>query len=229
MMRGLAKAGIVLSAIAALSANCILAQPYSVHGSDWIFNLSGTVRVPAFGFSTPVSVPNQPITINQTGNNFNGLRDDFVVPLSIPPYVPSTTLNGGFFVIGAQDGIEAQGFEAGPIQFNLGSVQVRLYNVTINLAGIIAGVNPSVTDAFGQRVYLINGVPSTSPFSTAPLTSWGWVQTTEVNFGLGWQNVGPAQLEVASWTLERPVPEPASLLALGSGLIGLLGLRRRKR
>ena len=225
MMRGMTKLGTILGVIAVLSVSSLFAQ--SVHGSDWLFSLSGIVRVPALGFSTSVTVNNQPVTISQSDNSFNGLRDDFTVPLSIPPYIPSTTLNGGFFVIGASNGIEAQGFESGPISFTLGSVQVRLHNVTANLAGIIAGVNPSITDAFGPRVYLINGVPSTSPFSTAPLTSWVTVATVEVNFGFGWQNVGPGQLEVASWTLERPVPEPASLLALGSGLIGLLGLRRR--
>lgn len=227
-MKGLTKLSLV-SAISTLLAICAYTQPYSVQGSDWVLNLSGTVSVLSLGFSSPVSINNQSVSISQSGNNFNGLRDDFTVPFSLPPYIPSANLNGGFFAIGSQDGIEAQGFEAGPIQFTLGGAGVRLYGVTVNLAGLIAGVNTALTDAYGQRVYLINGVPTTSPFSNTPLTSWGTVQTVEVNFGFGWQNVGPAQLSISSWSLERPVPEPASLLALGSGLVGLLNLRRRKK
>jgi hypothetical protein len=227
-MKSLTKLSLV-SAISTFFAIYAYTQPYSVQGSDWILNLSGTVSVPSLGFSSPVSINNQSVSISQSDNNFNGLRDDFTIPFSLPPYIPSANLNGGFFVIGSQDGIEAQGFEAGPIQFSLSGVGVRLHGITVNLAGLIAGVNTALTDAYGQRVYLISGVPTTSPFSNAPLTSWGTVQTVEVNLGFGWQNVGPAQLSISAWSLERPVPEPASLLALGSGLVGLLNLRRRKK
>ncbi|MCS7227285.1 MAG: hypothetical protein NZ821_09875, partial [Gloeomargarita sp. SKYB31] len=116
-MRGWRKAVLVLSAITALSANCLWAQPYSVEGNDWVFNLSGTVRVPALGFSQNVNLNNVPVTVDQNENDFGDGYDDFTVPFALPPFIPPTNLDGGFFTISSQPGVEAQKFLPGPIEF----------------------------------------------------------------------------------------------------------------
>jgi hypothetical protein len=116
------------------------------------------------------------------------------------------------------------------INFNL-----RLRNVVINIAGQVTGINNGVNEAFGPRVYQIDGIPSPSswddPSDPNPPTNTSWARIGDIDANIlgNWNRIGQGIVDVDSWLAIRPVPEPASLLALGSGLVGLLGLRRRRK
>ena len=93
--------------------------------------------------------------------------------------------------------------------------------------GWINAFNPT-TGAFAGTLDLANG----SPFAEPALWS--------LDFGIGGNGGTPGVLYFTSGltlsqtggllgSLTAPTPEPATLTLLGTGLIGLLGLRRRKR
>ena len=93
--------------------------------------------------------------------------------------------------------------------------------------GWINAFNPT-TGAFAGTLDLVNGTPFAEP------ALWS------LDFGIGGNGGTPGVLYFTSGltlsqtggllgSLTAPTPEPATLTLLGTGLIGLLGLRRRKR
>jgi hypothetical protein len=118
--------------------------------------------------------------------------------------------------------------------FNIGSTATRTStgdNYTYNSAPIYAYdvVIPATTLVPGAP-YLLSIV-----YNTAGDTSkdWGWCLGGSTAIGwsftqnLGWDETSPNQFQAFSLTGPSSVPEPASVLLLGSGLIGIIAGRRK--
>jgi hypothetical protein len=206
----------ILAIAPILAASLAVARAESFYGSDWLFSFQGTLIVTGL-LSTvaPISVNNQPITITQTSPT------NIQVPLSFPPYISITVpLN-----YNSTDGIVQGSVSTSGIIIPAGTIpgvnfDLRLDNVLVNIAGNVTGINNAVYEAYGPRVYQIDGIPS-PPWWDHPSdpnppsnTSWGRVGDIYANLGI-WVRVGQAILDADYWQAIRPVPEPDSLLALG--------------
>ena len=77
-------------------------------------------------------------------------------------------------------------------------------------------------------VYFTN-VPEVGGQGDEPWTKWTWTAPRDGAFALFYLLTNPSGSDHTSYAMFDAVPIPTSLLFFGSGLIGLIGLKRRKK
>ncbi|MCS7273214.1 MAG: PEP-CTERM sorting domain-containing protein [Fimbriimonadales bacterium] len=213
-MRTINRAVGLVAVAAVLTVN---AHALSVYGNDWRLNLSGNLLVPSMGFSTTVSVTNASVEIIQTATNSYQLQHQ--LPSGFNP--STLVLTGNINPLPTpQTTILAAGYPL--IEVPAGAIlpmALRFHGVTAIANGDIVGINNAVIEAYGPRVWRI--VDNNGP---------NFVVAGNIQAQIGpnqWLDLGPGFLTLTDWELIRPVPEPASLIALATALTSLVGLRRR--
>jgi hypothetical protein len=190
-----------------LAASLAVARAQSFYGDDWLFSFNGTLIITGYiNTTTPINVSNQSITITQTSPT----NIQFPLDLStwwISVTVPLTYTAGSPGIV--------QGSASTSIIIPAGTIgsnfDLRLDNVLVNIAGNVTGINNAVNEAFGPRVYQIDGIPSPpwwdDPSDPNPPndTSWGRVGDIYIRdpiVGI-WVRIGQGILDVDYWQAIR--------------------------
>lgn len=194
------------AAIVAVSA---LSQAYSFAG-DWTFQSDATLN-----FNTTLANGSQNSQTNSLVNVTQSATDSFAFPITFS----GITGQGDFTVAGTTVTDINSSQTTNPFDVLLGgnTVSVRLTYPTWDLTGTVDGINPTITNSFGDYAYNITGNPTTI----------NNVQLEAFLFGQ-WQNLGTNNnIVINSWSLERDaVPEPATIAILSLGAIA--ALKRKK-
>lgn len=233
MMKGSIR--FTIGALCALLLTGAIAQPPpGAAGLVWLdnqveFTLNSASLVTTGAISTTVTIPAQsPVILSKPANSLDIQLD--LSALIGWPGLPTITLTGT--VVDPAGSII--NWATGPVDINVCLRRQDIPNLPADV--LIKRINEA-----NLRVQAtILGTPFQSPRASRDF----WVQMVPT----GGNTHNYVQVEAYAFCVESsftridgtirdadyvaysgPIPEPASLFALGSGLIGLLGLRRRKR
>jgi len=229
-MKGILR--LALGALCAMTIAGVYAQPPGLAGLVWLdnkieFDLNAGNLVTTGAITTTIAIGNQaPVCLTKASNTLN-INLDLSALVGLPG-LPTVTLTGTALAGGSQ--IQ---WTTGPVDINVclrardtglpADILVRRITGASLLVNLTLLNPPYFSIACSRDMYVQMTPTGGNQFNFLNIEAFALC--IESNF----TRINGTVRDLDYIAYSGPIPEPASLLALGSGLVGLLGLRRRNK